>query len=728
MPRSLTVAVRFLCCCALATPGLLSLLPAQENPGLTLDRLFSESKQALELNRFQSAAEIALKILGTSLDQLGGLYTALDNYPLAEKAYTSAARVREGWEDPWQGLAILYLRMGEYEKGIEAALRLLGLNGSHPEGRHILGKLHLMRGDFTAASQELRRAYALNPGSASVAYTLALSELELKRPGEAQKIFGLLSGSRRGSASLHSFIGRLYLAAADSAHPSYTEYLDRSRDELLLACKLDPQIPLAHFEIGWGYLLKHGTEGFAPAIPEFQSELHHNPGHYLSNFFLGIGRLRNHENREAIVSLQRASELEPDKPDPWLYLGHAYFSLGEYSKAVPDLEKALALEKDAARNDVQAGKAHFLLGQSLLKLGNRSAAERHLKIAQDLKNSAYEAEGTVGKGVLESLDALSLNSNRKKTLVLEREPPTPGNKEKWERAAGYYRDAAARAYEILARLAAHNLQFSQVADYLAEAAFWNESLPGVYFNLGLAQSKIDRLEEAANSLKKSMERNPASADSKQLMAHLAWTLSEKRQPRLALVTADYLIAHNPEDPAFYLLRGRIYAQQADADRALGDFRSALEKNPSLPEAHYNAAIALIRQGRLDEALEELEQELRIGPEHPRALYHKAFVLISYRRDEEAIPLLERVIGLEPNYTDAYYQLGKALLEKDQVPRAVANLETAARLDPNQSYVFYQLSRAYTRSGRPEDSNKALERYRDLKVQEEKARLSGVPPN
>ena len=59
---------------------------------------------------------------------------------------------------------------------------------------------------------------------------------------------------------------------------------------------------------------------------------------------------------------------------------------------------------------------------------------------------------------------------------------------------------------------------------------------------------------------------------------------------------------------------------------------------------------------------------------------------------------------------------------------MANLEIAARLDPNQSYVFYQLSRAYSRAGRPEDSSKALSRYRELKAQEEKDRLSGVHPN
>jgi len=87
----------------------------------------------------------------------------------------------------------------------------------------------------------------------------------------------------------------------------------------------------------------------------------------------------------AAVLLERALVLEPGKASILEALGQAYFNQGEH---------ALAAERFAAIVDADpvAHYAHFGLGLSRARLGDRSAARRHLRMAVLLKpdNEAYQ--------------------------------------------------------------------------------------------------------------------------------------------------------------------------------------------------------------------------------------------------------------------------------------------------------------------------------------------------
>ena len=86
-------------------------------------------------------------------------------------------------------------------------------------------------------------------------------------------------------------------------------------------------------------------------------------------------RLLESENpHAAVVALERARDLEPDKSSVRETLARAYFRSGRFSAAAAEFEQTVEIDPV---NDY----AHFGLGLCLLRQGDRLGARRHLKLA-----------------------------------------------------------------------------------------------------------------------------------------------------------------------------------------------------------------------------------------------------------------------------------------------------------------------------------------------------------
>src|SRR2546430_1279160 len=97
-------------------------------------------------------------------------------------------------------------------------------------------------------------------------------------------------------------------------------------------------------------------------------------------------RLLDSDNAHAaIVALERARDLEPDKGSIREALARAYFRSGRVEAAKVEFEKVLELDPV---NDY----AHFGLGLCLLRSGDRDGARGHLKMATIMRpdEEAYQ--------------------------------------------------------------------------------------------------------------------------------------------------------------------------------------------------------------------------------------------------------------------------------------------------------------------------------------------------
>ena len=116
-------------------------------------------------------------------------------------------------------------------------------------------------------------------------------------------------------------------------------------------------------------------------FPEPESE----GGEAYARFQEGSRLLESGNAHAAVVALERARDLEPDKGSIREALARAYFRSQRVEAARVEFEKVLELDPV---NDY----AHFGLGMCLLRKGDRAAARGHLKIATIMRpeEEAYQ--------------------------------------------------------------------------------------------------------------------------------------------------------------------------------------------------------------------------------------------------------------------------------------------------------------------------------------------------
>src|ERR671931_497815 len=109
-------------------------------------------------------------------------------------------------------------------------------------------------------------------------------------------------------------------------------------------------------------------------------------GDAYTRFQEGSRLLESGNHHAAVVSLERARDLEPEKGSIREALARAYFRSGQIDSAREEFEKVVELDPV---NDY----AHFGLGICLLRSGDRAGARGHLKLATIMRPEAeaYQA-------------------------------------------------------------------------------------------------------------------------------------------------------------------------------------------------------------------------------------------------------------------------------------------------------------------------------------------------
>ncbi|HLJ09003.1 MAG TPA: tetratricopeptide repeat protein [Acidimicrobiia bacterium] len=125
-----------------------------------------------------------------------------------------------------------------------------------------------------------------------------------------------------------------------------------------------------------------GNEPGSSTGPDGSSD---GPGEAYSRFQEGSRLLDSGNTHAAVVALERARELEPEKGSIREALARAYFRSQRVEAARAEFEKVLELDPV---NDY----AHFGLGLCLLRSGDRDGARGHLKIATIMRpdEEAYQ--------------------------------------------------------------------------------------------------------------------------------------------------------------------------------------------------------------------------------------------------------------------------------------------------------------------------------------------------
>lgn len=144
-----------------------------------------------------------------------------------------------------------------------------------------------------------------------------------------------------------------------------------------------------------------------------------------SEFDKGLGLFNRGLYQEAIPRFQKATELDPEYGDAYLYLGRSYVNLGRWGEAISPLRTALRLAPEKSRSQVMAVLLDALLGAASSKFtqGDFRSSVELLTEALSLQPGSEAAKGQMtaallglGTALLAESDANAAIESFKKAL------------------------------------------------------------------------------------------------------------------------------------------------------------------------------------------------------------------------------------------------------------------------------------------------------------------------
>ena len=713
-----------------------------------------------------AVAQANARLIALALRELGQLRLLEAAYPQAVELYRRSL-VFEDVPDARVDLAIAELQANHPDEARGDADKALAADPKNARGLNIRGQAWAAKREYGEAAKAFEQSVELHPDIETY-YSLGISLLQSKDPKDrarAPEVFQKMVRFAGDSGSLHVLFGRAYRDAND---------MPKAVQEFEKAVALDPKTPHAHYFLALARMAVNEWNATPEIKKEMEKELIYFPRDYLANYMLGFIASSERQYDVAKKYLDTAIEVNPNWPEPWLYLGLNDYAQGDNQHAETMFRKAIELTgKDESRSNFQIRRAYVDLGRILANSGREKESEQYIAKARELQNKTMKesqqnvAAIALAGGAGSSAAIVPLNKQAESeaapiypgsadpfahvdTSVVARANLTEQQKTAADSQEGRLRSVLALGFNDLATSEAVRADYASALTHYQEAERWGAQISGLAKNLGLAAFRSGNYPEAARGLSKALEEDPENAPVRAMlgMAYFgadrymdaiqtflplgskgmqdasvgyAWATSLVRTGDLKRAS-DVLVEYGKSNQSKEALMsaGQLWIDINDYQRAVDDFHQALQLDPSLAKAHYFAGQAYIRWEHWAEALEEFQDELKLNPGDTEAKYNMGFVNLEQSKTDDAVKLFEEVISAKPDHANAQYQLGKILLDRGQVPEAVEHLEKAAQLSPQADYMHYQLQAAYRKQSRFADADREMAIYKDLKAKKREA--------
>lgn len=243
------------------------------------------------------------------------------------------------------------------------------------------------------------------------------------------------------------------------------------------------------------------------------------------------------------------------------------------------------------------------------------------------------------------------------------------------------------------------------------------------------------------------QQNPSpdsSATSAANPVAYAKQLIEENKLDEAIRTLNALQQQHPETSGLQYQLGLAYYRKGDFPQAQSALARAMEQDPQNREAVQLRGLSLFQMGRPAEAIPYLKQvQSWIGPANVDASYVLGLCYVHTQNYEEARrsfaqtysvppdsaqahlflarmllrqgydPIAEqnaqRAAAMDPKLPLVHYLLGEFYLYKSNVQKAIEEFETEQKLNPAYAGTYDRLGDSYSRLGRYDDAQRALQR-------------------
>lgn len=200
---------------------------------------------------------------------------------------------------------------------------------------------------------------------------------------------------------------------------------------------------------------------------------------------------------------------------------------------------------------------------------------------------------------------------------------------------------------------------------------------------------------------------------------LAFGYTRMSRARHAVETLDNWLRVQPDNPQAYYLRGEFYRKLGSMQKAVPDFRRAVELDPQRTDAHRGLAVALFDIGRFDESLEHLEIVRRQRSADAQIEVLRGRCLGQLGHTEEAASALDIILAREPENPQALRARGELAMLGHQPAVAEEWLRRAVKAAPHDYQANWGLYQALLQQGKKDDAEKQQLQVQSIKELEDR---------
>jgi tetratricopeptide (TPR) repeat protein len=134
--------------------------------------------------------------------------------------------------------------------------------------------------------------------------------------------------------------------------------------------------------------------------------------------------------------------------------------------------------------------------------------------------------------------------------------------------------------------------------------------------------------------------------------------------------------------------GKLFSRLGDRQRAIAEYRKAIDLDPRFIEARHRLGVELYLAGNAQEALKELRRASLVSAEYRKAYeirYAEGMALLRLDRTGEAMGRFEQTVQVRPTFAPAQNEIGKILLEREEYDSAIDHFVKAIGSDPKAEY-------------------------------------------
>ncbi|MEM1144140.1 MAG: XrtA/PEP-CTERM system TPR-repeat protein PrsT [Pseudomonadota bacterium] len=374
------------------------------------------------------------------------------------------------------------------------------------------------------------------------------------------------------------------------------------------------------------------------------------------------------EVSEAESMLEQLLEEQPDTSEAWSLLGRYAASDDRAERAAEMFAKATAINPYRMGDRLSFVKASIIAGNNedarveLRKLKRALPKSPQINLLEgrlDFMDGDYEKAIQTLSGVLASLpddpDALLLSG---------------------------IANSRQKNYEIASR------QLSKFVRLRPD----NKQARLELARLRLETGEAEAAEEIAKTVLEEEEMN------KPALGLLAMALSGQGQYAESAQTFEQIAALAPEVAEAQSAAGAQYLFAGDTERAIDQFREAVEASPEVEDNWARLVVALAQTDRRDEANEASEQFLEQHPQSPMALSLAGRLALRDGNNQSAQEYFERALEIDSGNSTANDGLATVLMLQQDIGGAKAALQRSLKANPEDVNTALGLASLEERTG------------------------------